>query len=302
MRYTDDKKDLAVSVSPVPIADLSVDGERTSFDVSLLLDVNDDVNLYARIANGFRAPSIQGRDVAFFGGASVADAETIQSYELGFKMMLVDNLFRLNGAVYHYVIDDMQLTQIGGAGNFVQLINAEEGTGTGIDVDAELLISENFQVTAGFSISDTEIRDPNLSTLPCGSGQCAPFDPIDPVTGHALVDGNPFPGAPDYTINFTARYSVPTDSGEVFFYTDWARQGKTNFFLYEAREYFSSGNFEGGIRAGYIHGDADWELSVFGRNITDEENLKGGIDFNNNTGFDNEPRVWGITFRKNWSN
>ena len=25
------------------------------------------------------------------------------------------------------------------------------------------------------------------------------------------------------------------------------------------------------------------------------------IDFNNNTGFDNEPRIWGITFRMNWS-
>ena len=31
-------------------------------------------------------------------------------------------------------------------------------------------------------------------------------------------------------------------------------------------------------------------------------NLKGAIDFNNNTGFDNEPRIWGITFRKNWGN
>ena len=59
---------------------------------------------------------------------------------------------------------------------------------------------------------------------------------------------------------------------------------------------------EWGIRAGYIHGDNDWEVAVFGRNITDEENLKGGIDFNNNTAFDNEPRIWGITFRKNWGN
>jgi len=301
MRYTDDEKDTTASNPPLPTPDVSVKGEQTSFDASLLFNVNDDVNFYARVANGFRAPSIQGRDVAFGGGTSVADAETIMSYEAGFKMMLVDNLLRLNGAVYHYVIDDMQLTAIGGGGNLVQLVNADEGTGTGIDVDAELMISENFQMTLGFSISDTEIRDSSLVVLPCGSGACAPFDPVD-GNGNAIIDGNPFPGAPDHTINFTARYSVPTDSGEVFFFTDWARQGKTNFFLYEAREYFSDGNFEGGIRAGYIHGDGDWELSIFGRNITDEENLKGGIDFNNNTGFDNEPRVWGITFRKNWSN
>ncbi|MDA0679735.1 MAG: TonB-dependent receptor [Proteobacteria bacterium] len=300
LRYTDDEKDMAATNPPLPTPAVSADGEQTSFDLSLLFNVNDDVNFYARVANGFRAPSIQGRDVAFFGGTSTADAETIMSYEAGFKMTLVDNLMRLNGAVYHYVIDDMQMTAIGGGGNFVQLINAEEGTGTGMDLDLELLISENFLVTAGFSIADTEIKDSSLTVPPCGSGACSTTDPLD-INGNAILNGNPFPGAPDHTINFTARYSVPTDSGEVFFFTDWARQGKTNFFLYETAEFFSSGNYEGGLRAGYIHGDNDWELSIFGRNITDEENLKGAIDFNNLTGFDNEPRIWGITFRKNWS-
>jgi iron complex outermembrane receptor protein len=43
--------------------------------------------------------------------------------------------------------------------------------------------------------------------------------------------------------------------------------------------------------------DGQYEVAVFGRNITDEENPKGGIDFNNFTGFDNEPRVVGVSFR-----
>ena len=86
----------------------------------------------------------------------------------------------------------------------------------------------------------------------------------------------------------------------MFFITDWARQGATEFFLYRTSEYNTDGLYEGGVRAGYIHGENEWEVAVFGRNITDEENMKGGIEFNNNTAFDNEPRVWGITFRKNW--
>ena len=301
MRYTDDEKETTAINPPLPTPDVSVEGEQTSFDLSLLVDVNERVNLYGRVANGFRAPSIQGRDVAFFGGTSTADAETILSYEAGFKLNLADGQLLLNGAIFHYVIDDMQLTAIGGAANLVQLVNADEGTGTGMDLDAALYLSENFVITAGFSIADTEIRDSALTVTPCDSGQCTPLDPID-VNGNAIINGNPFPGAPDSTFNFTARYSVPTDTGELFFFTDWARQGKTNFFLYDSAEFYSSGNFEGGVRVGYIHGDNDWEVALFGRNITDEENLKGGIDFNNNTGFDNEPRIWGLTFRKNWGN
>lgn len=295
MRYTNDKKDLTSNA----INDVSVDGEQTSFDLSLMFDVDDNINLYARLANGFRAPSIQGRDAAFGGQASIADAETIMSYEAGFKMTTADRMLRLNGAFYYYVVDDMQLSAIGGSGNFVQLINIDEGVGTGLDLDVDVLVSENLQLSGGISISKTEINDSSISIPPCGFGQCSVNDPLN-SSGNAIIDGNPFPGAPDLTINLSARYSVPTDTGEVFFFTDWASQGKTNFVLYEAAEYYSNGNFEAGLRAGYIHGDNEWEVSVFGRNITDEENLKGVIDFNNNTGFDNEPRIWGITFRKNW--
>ena len=37
---------------------------------------------------------------------------------------------------------------------------------------------------------------------------------------------------------------------------------------------------------------------MFGRNITDEENIKGQIDFNNLTGFVNDPRILGVDFNK----
>jgi len=303
MRYTDDEKEMFAFNAPIPQPDVSVKGEEASFDVSLMWNISENTNLYGRVANGFRAPTIQGRDIAFASApASIADAETAFSYEVGFKSSFADGQLLLNGALFHYVIDDMQLTAIGGLSNAVQLINADEGTGTGFDLDAALYLSENFVITAGFSMVDTEIRDRNLTLPACGSGQCAPRDPVDPVSGNLIVDGNPFPGAPDSTFNFTARWGIPTDSGEFFIFTDWYRQGKTNFFLYESAEYFSDGNFEGGLRIGYINTENDWELSAFGRNITDEENLKGGIDFNNNTGFDNEPRIFGLTFRKGWGN
>ena len=102
-------------------------------------------------------------------------------------------------------------------------------------------------------------------------------------------------------LNATARYStaVGTNS-EAYWLLDYALQGDTNFFLYESAEFHSGDIFELGLRAGYIGNDGQWELAVFARNLTDEENLKGGIDFNNNTGFVNEPRIFGVNFRLNF--
>jgi iron complex outermembrane receptor protein len=52
--------------------------------------------------------------------------------------------------------------------------------------------------------------------------------------------------------------------------------------------------FEGGLKVGYRNTENNWEVALFGRNITDESNVKGYVDFSNNTGFFNEPRIWGI--------
>jgi len=37
-----------------------------------------------------------------------------------------------------------------------------------------------------------------------------------------------------------------------------------------------------------------FDIAAFVRNITDDVSAVGGIDFNNLTGFVNEPRIWGV--------
>ncbi|MBF8291533.1 MAG: TonB-dependent receptor [Steroidobacteraceae bacterium] len=297
VRYTDDDKDLTVQASPIPQAPQSVSDSNFSGDLSVLYKVSDAFNVFGRLAQGFRAPTIQGRDVAFFGSPSIADSETITSIEAGFKSQLADNRVRFNGSVFYYEIKDQQLSAIGGAGNLVQLVNADKGTGMGFDLEGEFLLTDRLLVTAGLSYTDTEIKDSSLVVTPCGSGLCTVLDSLD-VDGNAIVDGNSFTQAPDYIATITARYGIPlANNSEFFFSTDWAFQGKTQFFIYESAESFSDDTFEGGARIGYSRDGGKWEVALFGRNITDEENVKGAIDFNNLTGFDNEPRIVGVSFK-----
>jgi iron complex outermembrane recepter protein len=300
VRYTDDEKDMTTLETPNPQPPVNVSDEQVSWDLSLMFALSDSWNVYGRVASGFRAPSIQGRNIAFFDANpfSVATSETSLSYELGFKSLLAGDRVRLNGAVYYYTIDDMQLSAIGGNANSNVLVNADQGVGTGVDLDTEIVLTDNFVLTFGASWNDTEIDDPNLRTAVCA--QCTVLDPID-AQGFAQLDGNPFPQAPEHMLSATARYSVPAgDDDELYVFADYVQQGDTNFFLYESAEFHSGTIFEAGLRAGYIANDGQWELSVFARNITDEENLKGGIDFNNLTGFVNEPRIVGLNFHMNF--
>ncbi|MBT8095647.1 MAG: TonB-dependent receptor [Woeseia sp.] len=300
LRYTDDEKDFAsAGVAPV-----SVSGNETSWDISGLYTVNNSVNFFARVANGFRAPTIQARDVAFGAPPSTAKAETILSVEAGVKATLADERLRINGSIYSYTVDDMQLTAVGGASNLIQLVNAKEGKGSGFDVDVEWLVTDELLLGFGLGYNDTEINDPDLLVAPCGSGQCTVLDP-DPTPADASnfvrVDGNRFPKAPEWLGNIIMQYTRDLGRGnEMFFNLDYAYQGETQIQLYEAVEFETDSQFELGLRAGYRHNDGQWEAAVFARNLTDEENLKGVIDFNNNTGFDNEPRIWGISFGVNF--
>src|SRR5262249_44672524 len=134
VRYTEDEKELHGVVTPFPVS-VSTSDENVSWDLSAVYQLTPDANVYARIANGFRAPTIQGRDVAFFNPPSVADSETIQSYEIGMKTDLMNRRLRLNGDVFFYTIEDQQFSAIGGAGNFNQLVNADKGEAYGLELE-----------------------------------------------------------------------------------------------------------------------------------------------------------------------
>lgn len=85
------------------------------------------------------------------------------------------------------------------------------------------------------------------------------------------------------------------ERGEVFAFFDGAWRSGVQFFLYESEEFQNDGIFELGARSGYIHrmDDMELEFAGFGRNILGETAFTGGIDFNNLTGFVNEPQFFG---------
>ncbi len=311
LRYTQDEKDFTASVLQAapfgtPVSGpflVNTDVNDLSWDASAVYAFNDDVNFYGRVAKGFRAPSIQGR--LAFGGVSQADAEEVLSYEMGVKADLWDKRARIGFNVFRYTVDDQQIIAVGGGGNTATLLNADESIGQGFELELEAYLTDNLLVTFGSSYNDTEINDSALAVPVCGATffaapLCTVTDPTTLLpngTTVAAIDGNSLPQAPKWVHNLTARYGIPMgDGAELYVYTDWAYRGEVNFFLYESVEFTGKSSLEGGLRVGYGWQDGDFEVAVFGRNITDQTRIVGGIDFNNLTGFLNEPRTLGLEF------
>ena len=267
--------------------------DDVSWDGSAVYAFNDNVNFYARVAKGFRAPSIQGR--VAFGTVTKADSEEVISYEAGVKADLWDKRARVGFNVFRYNVDGQQLIAVGGGTNQANLLNADKTIGQGFELDLEAYVLDNLLVTFGSSYNDTEIKDADLGVAPCGGG-CTVTDPI--VNGFARINGNPLPQAPKWIHNLTLRAGFPiTDASELYVYTDWAYRSEVNFFLYQSKEFTGKSLLEGGLRVGYQWNDGDYDVALYGRNITNQIRATGGIDFNNLTGFINEPRTWGVEFR-----
>ncbi len=157
LRYTSDDKDLIVASAPAN--NTSVSDEKVSWDLSAMYKFTPAVSVYARVADGFRGPSIQGRNIAFGAPPSVAQSETNLSFEAGWKTELLNDTLRFNGAVFQYTVDHIQFTAVGGAGNLVQLINADKGKAYGFETDVEYVPIPNLVLTGGFSYNHTKIDD-----------------------------------------------------------------------------------------------------------------------------------------------
>ena len=315
LRYTRDKKDFAVEEYTnsgfVPcvlsgkctLAQLQAQGPTTAapsdnklnWDVSATYALNKATTLYARAGTGFRASSVQGAGA--FNNQSVAGPENNTSVEAGVKADLFGKKARIAFDVFSYTVKDLQLTAVGGGANSNILLSAKKATGQGFELDFQAFLTDNLLTSLGVGYNDTKIKDSTLAVAYCAA--CTVTDPTTTRGGNnvALIDGNALPQAPKTTLNWTLKYTQPLASGDLYVLTDWVYRSKVNFFLYESKEFTGKPLTEGGLRVGYQWGGGKYDAAAFVRNITNQIRVVGGIDFNNLTGFINEPRTFGVQFK-----
>jgi iron complex outermembrane receptor protein len=272
-RYTEDTKgsipdqfDYAnpdVKYLPVQLYEDSFDAFTGS--ASLSYRWTDQVMTYVSYAEGFKG----GGWNSHFNRAQTAeeqaqfqqfDQEEAQTFEIGFKLDLLDDSLRVNGAVFSTDYDDLQFTYRVGVAPY--LANAGKASIDGAELEATWVPNSSWIVHGGIGSLDTSI-----DTLREIAG-----------TGLGVSVGNALPFSPELQANMGVGYTSNLSNGAtVMPRVDIAYQDRTFFDANNTVEIAQLDSVTvANLSLGYAPAGASWLATVGVNNATDELYPSGG--------------------------
>ena len=243
--------------------------------IAITHSLNEDVNIYASFTQGFRSGSFdaRARTIDSFLN-SQPGPEEVTSIELGLKSTFNDGKVLLNIALFQAEYDDIQKlaleeceVDIGtcSSGTIQRLINAAKATIEGIEIETKIRLTDQLSIEGSLGYTDA------------GFDEFLGFDAdgvrgYDPVTDPAAAAALKFERVPELTYNIMANYFQPLANGaELDFrlsysYTD---DFTNNALMTEAIKTDSYGLLDASVS--YTFAQSGLKLTVFGKNITDED-------------------------------
>ncbi|WP_372809508.1 TonB-dependent receptor [Litorivivens sp.] len=255
---------------------------------------------YASYSKGYRAGSFNG-GVYYVSrtidGGAYAAPEYIDAYEVGFKADLLDNSMRLNAAAFYYDYTDQQFINVVGISNFLENAGASSIKGVEAELWARATERLTLQMAVGFLETEfSELSLANTETLD---------DPDDQVD----LSGNELISAPAVNASVSADYDILlTDSGYLSVNANASYQGDQWFSAYNDRNGYGEIRQDAywliNGRLGWYANDGSYSVSLWGKNLTDEEYHVYALNLQANFGFDEyiagPPRTYGVEVSYNF--
>lgn len=308
-RYTDEEKraivfnrgyrDATFTVPSGAVAanfDRRVDFQNFSPRLSFNYDLSPDIMVYALATRGFKSGgfNIRAQAVAVPRSAEPFDDETVDSFEVGAKMALLDQRLFLNVAAFHNLYEDIQLsvfTALPDGGFFGDFTNAGEGTVQGVELEYQWLLGGGFTLSGHLAWLDAVYDEFRWAGVDIAAEQ--PFTNAPEFSGALNLEYSRAVGAAG-TLSARVGY---TYQSEVVATTEILRAEVPPF----GRPPISQPGY-GLLSAGVIWSTGrDWTFSLQGSNLTDKEYLTTGYNLNRAlgvyTGFYGPPRQISLTAR-----
>ena len=237
--------------------------------------------IYGLVSRGYKAggvnsdPDLDAADREF-------GTEQMWNIETGVKGLWLDDTLQTQISAFYQLRDDIQIKQslvqpmVSGGSSFTDYFsNAAEGTNYGVEAEFNWLVTDMVALFGSVGLLKTEFDTPLSDTLDSREQAHAP--------SHQFALGT--------SVQLTDSLALTIDI-----------EGKDEFFLSSSHE-TKSDAYEM-VNANMTYDTGDWELSIWGRNLTDEDVIVRGFSFPNDPrkGYINEPyyqfgapRVFGFT-------
>ncbi len=239
---------------------------------------NDSVMYYASIARGFKGggwdfipPTPEAATISF-------DPEYVTNYELGLKSDLFDRRLRLNAAVFRMDYTDLQAQRTDLTCLCLITSNAGGARIQGLEVEITALATESLTLRASGSLLDPEYTD------------------YDDLAGH-VYDGNTMQRTPKFKYNLGLDYAMTVGQ--------WADGlvARLNY-TYQDKLYWGPDNVSYEPGYGLLDAslrlqpaNANWALTLWGKNLTDELYSQLGLPFLGDlVEVWGPPRTYGVDF------
>jgi iron complex outermembrane receptor protein len=181
----------------------SGDGNKSFHDLSpsmiVAYDVDADINVYGKIAKGYKTGGYNVRAPQLRFGEGF-DQENLISYELGLKSQWWDNRVRFNSAVFLAKYDDIQVNVQSDPNNasITDVLNAGKATISGAEVELSGRLTEGLTAALNYAYLD------------------ASFDKVRDANGTDVTSQFQFPEAPHNSYSVNLQYEFPATPIGVF--------------------------------------------------------------------------------------
>jgi iron complex outermembrane receptor protein len=279
--------------------DQDLDRDEDHLDPALRLswDAADDTMVYLSWSQGYKSGGFNfsadtaNPDGSPGPGTEFTDEEA-KAWELGVKTTAWDGRARISAALFHTEITNLQVTSFQGL--TFQVGNAAEMTSKGVELETQVALTEKLELGATLQYLESEYDSYENGPVTVQQ-QAAGLQGQD-------LSGRTTPYAPEWSGTLYAEYTtrvadnwVLSARGDVNYKDDFYTNGALSpESLQEAYTKFNA-------RLALSSLDDRWELSVYGRNLTDEATYTASLDAPLSAGimaaWIEEPRVVGVQLR-----
>ena len=265
----------AVDLDPLsPLAGLgynpsvsSQDFDDTIFKLNTSYDVGEDMMVYFTWAEGFRHGGanaiVENQDSALADdlGLKSYEPDIATNWEVGLKGDVLDGRMNFTATLFLIEWEDMQVFAFTDGSGVPIVVNANESESRGLEFESTYAISDNFIGRFGFTYTDAELTE-DFAT------------PGDALIGYK---GDPLPGVPELTLNFTLDYTQVFSNGmEIAYRLNGAYIDEVVTDFNEDAPNYTESDSNLIMDASAVLYASQWEVALFIDNLTDEKALGNG--------------------------